>query len=537
MITENGGIYLGKSNTNAPLLLKYANRHGLIAGATGTGKTLTLQGLAEAFSQAGVPVFIADVKGDLSGLAAAGVDKPPLVNRAKEIGFSLDYTAFPAIFWDVFGKNGHPMRTTISEMGPLMLSRLLELNDTQEGVLNIAFRVADEQSLLLLDLDDLRAMLNHVSENAATISATYGNISAASVAAIQRGLLTLESQGGKQLFGEPALQIADLMKQAPGGLGAINILSAETLMQSPKLYSTLLLWLLSELFENMPEAGDLDKPKLVFFFDEAHLLFDDAPKALIDKIEQLVRLIRSKGVGVYFITQNPADIPDTVLGQLNNRFQHALRAYTPKEQKSLRAAADSFRENPAFKTLDAISELAVGEALVSVLDTKGIPTMVERVLIRPPLSRVGPLSAQERADTIAHSPLAGVYEATINRESAYELLHGKVSGTVQVTASTHTLVSKAATPGAATAGSLWGTVATAAAAVATTAATGVAAGAVRSVMGGGRATSNLPTGTARGMRVSKNDSTVEAIGKTVMRTATQQVGRQIARGILGALLK
>ncbi len=539
MILRNGGIYLGKhANGDALLLLKYANRHGLIAGATGTGKTVTLQALAEGFSQAGVPVFIADVKGDLSGLAAAGADKPPLVNRAKEIGFSLDYAAFPTMFWDVFGKNGHPMRTTISEMGPLMLSRLLELNDTQEGVLNIAFRVADEQGLLLLDFDDLRAMLAHVSENAATISAEYGNIAPASIAAIQRGLLTLETQGGKNFFGEPALNINDFMKLAPNGTGAVNILSAETLMQSPKLYSTMLLWLLSELFETMPEAGDLDKPKLVFFFDEAHLLFDEAPKALIDKIEQLVKLIRSKGVGVYFITQNPADIPDSVLAQLSNRVQHALRAYTPKEQKGVKAAAESFRENAAFKTEAAITELGIGEALFSVLDAKGIPTIVERTLIRPPLSRVGPLTADERAQAIAGSPLAGVYDELVNRESAYEILKGKVAGDAKATAQQEAAPAIAEAKSAGGMGGMWGAIGTAAAAVATSAATGIAAGAVRSAMGGGRrSTSNLPTGSARGMRVKKGDSTVEAIGKTMMRTATQTVGRQIARGILGALLK
>ena len=528
-ILSNGGIYLGKhASGGATLLLKYANRHGLIAGATGTGKTLTLQGMAEGFSQAGVPVFIADVKGDLSGLAAAGAEKAPLTARAKEIGFSLDYAAFPTIFWDVFGKNGHPMRTTISEMGPLMLSRLLELNDTQEGVLNITFRVADEQGLMLLDLDDLRAMLTHVSENAATISAQYGNITPQSIAAIQRGLLTLESQGGKLFFGEPALNIADLMKLAPNGTGAVNVLAADTLMQSPKLYSTMLLWLLSELFETMPEAGDLDKPKLVFFFDEAHLLFDEAPKALVDKIEQLVKLIRSKGVGVYFITQNPADIPDAVLAQLSNRVQHALRAYTPKEQKGVKAAAESFRENPAFDTKKAITELGIGEALVSLLDAKGIPTVVERTLIRPPLSRVGPLNAQERANAIAQSPIAGVYDELVNRESAYELLNGKVQGTASVAANASSNTG---------AGGMWGTLASAATAVAATAATGVATGAVKRAMGG-KGTGYIATGgTARGMRVNKNDSTVEAIGKNILRAATQQAGRQIARGILGALLK
>ncbi len=513
MIVENSSIYLGTGTTPQHLLLKYANRHGLIAGATGTGKTLTLQGLAEGFSQAGVPVFIADVKGDLSGLAAAGSDKAPLVARAREIHFSLDYTAFPAIFWDVFGKNGHPLRTTISEMGPLMLARLLELNDTQEGILTIVFRVADDEGLLLLDLDDLRAMLTHVSENAAAISAQYGNITTASIAAIQRALLTLESQGGKNLFGEPGLNITDLMKLAPNGTGAVNILAAETLLQAPKLYSTLLLWLLSELFETMPEAGDLDKPKLVFFFDEAHLLFDDAPKALVDKIEQLVRLIRSKGVGVYFITQNPADIPEAVLGQLSNRVQHALRAYTPKDQKGVRAAAETFRENPAFKTADAITELAVGEALISLLDAKGVPTMVERVLVRPPLSRVGPLSAAERAEAIAHSPIAGLYEQQVNRESAYERLKGTATPA----------------PVATSAGGIWGTLAAAA--------TGVASQAANAAVtnNGGRASYLHATPPRKAGR--QPDSALEVVGKSILRAAGSQAGRQLARGLLGALLK
>lgn len=520
MIVENGGIYLGNGDAPIHLLLKYANRHGLIAGATGTGKTLTLQGLAEGFSQAGVSVFIADVKGDLSGLAAAGADKPPLVERAKQIAFPLNYTACPAIFWDVFGKSGHPLRGTISEMGPLMLSRLLDLNDTQEGILTIAFRVADDEGLLLLDLDDLRAMLTHVSENAAAISTQYGNITAASVAAIQRALMTLESQGGKQLLGEPALNIQDLLKTAPNGAGAINILAAETLMQSPKLYSTLLLWLLSELFETMPEAGDLDKPKLVFFFDEAHLLFSDAPKALVDKIEQLVRLIRSKGVGVYFITQNPADIPDDVLGQLSNRVQHALRAYTPKDQKGVKAAAQTFRANPKFKTEDAIMELAVGEALVSVLDAKGIPTMVERTLIRPPISRVGPITPAERAEAIAHSPIAGVYEAVVNRESAYERLRGQVQAAPAA-------ASGAAVAGAQSSGSIWGTLASAATAAIAPQATAAA--------GGGGKASYLNAAPKRGGR--QPDSAIEIIGKSILRSAGSSAGRQIARGLLGALLK
>lgn len=504
-VVDSGGIYLGQADAPQRLLLKYANRHGLISGATGTGKTLSLQGLAEGFSQAGVPVFIADVKGDLSGLAAAGVDKPPLVERAKLIGFPLDYRPCPAVFWDVFGQNGHPVRTTISEMGPLMLSRLLDLNDTQEGVLTIAFTVADSEGLLLLDLDDLRAMLAHLSENAAQYSAQYGNVSAASVGAIQRALLTLESQGGKHLFGEPALAIADLLRVAPNGHGAVNIMSAETLMQTPKLYATLLLWLLSELFEDLPEVGDLEKPKLVFFFDEAHLLFNDAPKALLEKIEQLVRLIRSKGVGVYFITQNPADIPPNVLGQLSNRVQHALRAFTPQDQKGVRAAAQTFRANPAFSTEDAITTLGVGEALVSVLDAKGSPTIVQKTLIRPPLSLVGPIAATLRTTIIDKSPLKGTYDQQINRESAYELL-----------------AAKAQQGSASDAGGIWGTLST-----------------VASTISGGEARS---TGTYTPRPVARPtgrqpESMFATMTKSVIRAAGSQIGRQVVRGLLGAMLK
>lgn len=514
-VLQNGSIYIGQSDQQQNLLLKYANRHGLIAGATGTGKTLTLQGLAEAFSEAGVAVFIADVKGDLSGLAAAGADKAPLVERAKFINFPLSYKPCPAIFWDMFGKKGHPVRTTISEMGPLMLARLLELNDTQEGVLNIAFTVADKEGLLLLDMDDLRAMLTHLSENAPTYSAQYGNVSAASVAAIQRSLLSLESQGGKLLFGEPALQIADLMKVAPNGQGAVNILAAETLMQTPKLYSTLLLWLLSELFEDLPEVGDMDKPKLVFFFDEAHLLFNDAPKALVEKIEQLVRLIRSKGVGVYFITQNPADIPSNVLGQLSNRFQHALRAFTPQDQKGVKAAAQTFRPNPAFKTEEAITTLGVGEALVSVLDAKGSPTIVQKTLIRPPLSLVGPISDAQREGIITQSPVKGVYDEALNRESAYEILSGRVT--------------EQAAPAAATdAGGLWGSL--------TAAVGGVAASQpVRAAAGGG---SFQGVSTAAKRTAGRQpDSLITTMTKSVIRSAGSQIGRQIVRGLIGSMLK
>ncbi len=416
------GVYLGKGEAPQNILLKYGNRHGLIAGATGTGKTVTLQDIAEGFSKSGVPVFISDIKGDLSGLAAAGQGKEVFLKRAAEIGFEYKPEAFPVIFWDIFGAKGHPIRTTISEMGPMLLARLMDLNDTQEGVLNIAFAVADKQGLLLLDMDDLRSMLKYLSENAKEIGAEYGNVAPATVAAIQRELLVLEQQGARKLFGEPALQLADLLRTSLDGRGNINILSAEALMQKPALYSTFMLWLLAELFENMPEVGDMEKPRLVFFFDEAHLLFSEAPKILVEKVEQLVKLIRSKGVGVYFITQNPQDIPNGVLAQLGNRVQHALRAFTPQETKAVKAAAQSFRENPNFKTEEVITNLAVGEALVSTLDEKGIPTIVERTLIRPPLSFVGPIDDATRATVIQKSPVNGLYEREMNRESAHEML-------------------------------------------------------------------------------------------------------------------
>lgn len=418
-----GDILIGKSGTKPEmLLLNRANRHGLVTGATGTGKTVTLQVLAEGFSNAGVPVFAADIKGDLSGLSQPGDGKAPFVNRAKEIGVEYVPDRFPTIFWDVFGEEGHPVRATISEMGPLLLARLLDLNDTQEGVLNIAFRMADEQGLLLLDLKDLRAMLTYVAENATSLSAQYGNVSKQSVGAIQRQLLVLENQRGGDFFGEPALEISELMRTDREGRGVVNILSATKLMDNPRLYSTFLLWLLSELFEELPEVGDLDKPKLVFFFDEAHLLFDEAPKALVDLVERVVRLIRSKGVGVYFVTQNPLDVPDQVLAQLGNRIQHALRAFTPRDQKAVRAAADTFRQNPAFSTEEAITSLGVGEALVSTLDAKGAPGMVEKTLIAPPSGRVGPATDAERQAIIAASPVRGRYDHPIDRESAYEML-------------------------------------------------------------------------------------------------------------------
>ncbi|MDQ4135599.1 MAG: DUF853 domain-containing protein, partial [Pseudomonadota bacterium] len=390
-MSEDGTILIGKSTKPEVLHLKLANRHGLITGATGTGKTVTLQVLAEGFSNAGVPVFASDIKGDLSGIAAPGQGKDVFVKRAKEIGVDYVPDRFPTVFWDLFGEQGHRVRTTISEMGPLLLARLLDLNETQEGVLNIVFRIADEQGLLLLDLKDLRALLQLVADNAKELTTAYGNVSKATIGTIQRQLLVLENQGGEAFLGEPALDIRDLMKTDRDGRGIVNILAADRLMSNPRLYATFLLWLMSELFEELPEVGDLDKPKLVFFFDEAHLLFNDAPQALLEAVERVVRLIRSKGVGVYFITQNPADVPESVLAQLGNRVQHALRAFTPRDQKAVRVAAQTFRQNPAFDTETAITELGVGEALVSTLEGKGAPSLVERSLIAPPMAQVGPI--------------------------------------------------------------------------------------------------------------------------------------------------
>ncbi len=414
------------------LLLKYANRHGLVAGATGTGKTVTLQIMAEGFASAGVPVFLSDVKGDLSGIARAGSEAFKLhdafTERAGTIGFEdYAYEAFPVTFWDLFGQQGHPIRTTVSEMGPLLLSRLLELTNAQEGVLNIAVRVADEEGMPLLDLKDLQAMLVWLGKNKSELSLRYGNISTASIGAIQRQLLVLENQGGAQFFGEPALELTDIMRTDPDGRGRINILAADKLMSAPRLYATSLLWLLSELFEELPEVGDPDKPRLVFFFDEAHLLFDDAPKALVDKVEQVARLIRSKGVGVYFVTQNPADVPEDILGQLGNRIQHALRAFTAKDRKQLKQASQTYRDNPRFSTEDAIREVGVGEAVTSMLQSKGAPGVVERTLIRPPSSQLGPITAAQRQDVINSSPIAGKYEALKDRDSAYEILRGRAA--------------------------------------------------------------------------------------------------------------
>ena len=412
------------SRTELFMLPGLANRHGLIAGATGTGKTVTLQSLAHSFSSIGVPVFMADVKGDLAGIAKAGGGNARVDERIKLLNLDVKFEACPVAFWDVFGKSGHPVRATISDMGPLLLSRMLNLNDIQEGVLNLLFKIADDNGLLLLDAKDLRAMLQHIGDNSAQFQTEYGNISAASVGAIQRELLILENQGAGQFFGEPMLDIADLM-QTDGGKGVINVLAADKLMNSPKLYATFLLWMLAELFEHLPEVGDPEKPRLVFFFDEAHLLFTDAPKQLLTKIEQVVRLIRSKGVGVYFVTQNPLDIPESVLGQLSNRVQHALRAFTPKDQKAVKAAAETMRANPKLNTAQVIMELEVGEALVSVLDEKGRPGMVERAFVVPPGSHLGPLEDAERRKVIQSSTIYGHYEKAVDRESAYEKLKGR----------------------------------------------------------------------------------------------------------------
>ena len=411
------------------LLLDYGNRHGLIAGATGTGKTVTLQVLAEGFSAAGVPVFLADVKGDLAGLSRPGstADKrhEAFTKRAATIGLDLQYRAFPVTFWDLFGQQGHPIRTTVADMGPLLLSRLMELTEPQEGVLNIAFRLSDEEGLPLLDLKDLQALLVFIGENAGPIGLRYGNISAATVGSIQRRLLVLENQGGALLFGEPALDLGDLMAVDASGAGRINILASDKLMASPRLYATFLLWMLSELFEMLPEVGDPEKPKLVFFFDEAHLLFKDAPKALIDKVEQVARLIRSKGVGVYFISQNPDDVPENILGQLGNRVQHALRAFTARDQKALRLAAQTYRDNPRFSTEEAIRDVGTGEAVTSFLEAKGAPGIVERTLVRPPFSQAGPIDPAERAAVIAASPFAGKYDVAIDRDSAFEMMRAR----------------------------------------------------------------------------------------------------------------
>jgi DNA helicase HerA-like ATPase len=426
---KTNSVIVGKSSKYEVLDLHFANRHGLVAGATGTGKTVSLQVLAEGLSKAGVSVFAADIKGDLSGIAAEGEMKDALVERAKSMGLNYQPDEYPVVFWDVFGEQGHPVRATISEMGPLLLARLLQLNDTQEGVLNIAFRVADEQGLALLDLKDLRAILGLVADHAAELQKTYGNVSPATVGTVQRQLLVLENQGANSFFGEPALDLADFLRTDRDGRGIINVLAADKLIANPRLYATFLLWLLSELFEKLPEVGDPEKPKLVFFFDEAHLLFNDAPKPLLEKIDQVVRLVRSKGVGVYLVTQNPLDVPETVLAQLGNRVQHALRAFTPRDQKSVRAAADTFRPNKDLDTAKAITELGKGEALVSFLEGNGVPSIVQRTMIRPPSARIGPVTDAERKAVIAKSPVKGKYDTPVDSESAYEILQKRMQNT------------------------------------------------------------------------------------------------------------
>ena len=429
MLTKQGQLLIAKNDAESLAILpEMANRHGVITGATGTGKTVSLQVIAESMSALGIPVFITDIKGDVSGIAKAGSDNPKITKRVEDMKLADEGYSFqgcPVCFWDIFGKDGHPLRTTISDMGPLLLSRILDLNDTQAGVLQLVFRIADDNGLLLLDLKDIRKMTEYVGEKRAEFSRTYGNIATPTLGAIQRGLLSLEEQGGDIFFGEPALDVHDLIQRSKGK-GVVNIMAADRLMQSPRIYAAFLLWLLSELYETLPEAGDLEQPKLVLFFDEAHLLFSNAPKALLEKIEQVVRLIRSKAVGVYFITQSPADIPETVLAQLGNRVQHALRAYTPKEQKAVRAAAEAFRPNPAFKTEDAITTLGVGEALVSLLDGKGAPGVVEKASMLPPESQIGPITADERQELIKKSLLYGQYERVVDRESAYEKLSARV---------------------------------------------------------------------------------------------------------------
>jgi len=491
------GIFLGKGDLPITLALNFANRHGLIAGATGTGKTVSLQVMAEGFSRHGVPVFMADVKGDLSGISKPGDANPKLVERAKKVGME-DYgpEGFPVVFWDIFGEQGHPIRATISEMGPLLIARILELNEIQEGVLNVAFKVADDNGLLLLDLKDLRSLLNFVAENAGELMNTYGNVSKTSVATILRAILMLEQQGGEKLFGEPALVLKDLMRADSRSYGQVNVLVANKLMEHPRLYATFMLWLMSELFEELPEVGDLDKPLLVFFFDEAHLLFDEAPKILLERIEKVVRLIRSKGVGIYFISQNPLDIPETILGQLGNRVQHALRAFTPRDEKAVRTAAQTFRQNPKLDTALAITELNVGEALVSMLESSGAPSVVQRALMAPPSSRIGAITTEERRKIINSSPLFGKYEDSIDRESAYEQLKSRSS--------------RSLSRGKGEAGN-------------------DRKGPVQSEQGWGLP--DIFTGTGR------KDSVIEAMAKSAARSLGSSLGRQIVRGILGSIFK
>lgn len=511
------GIFIGGGGqdygTAQHLNLGYANRHGLVAGATGTGKTVTLQILAEGFSNAGVPVFLSDVKGDLSGLAKSGSDThklhTPFTERAEKIGFTdYVYEAFPVTFWDIFGEQGHPVRTTVAEMGPLLLSRLLELSEAQEGIINIAFRLADEEGLPLLDLKDLQALLVWIGENKAALSLRYGNVATSSIGAIQRRLLVLENQGGAGLFGEPALALSDIMRTTSEGRGQINILASDKLMGAPGLYATFLLWLLSELFEELPEVGDPDKPKLVFFFDEAHLLFDDAPKALVDKVEQVARLIRSKGVGVYFITQNPADVPEDILGQLGNRIQHALRAFTAKDRKELRMAAETYRENPSFDTEAAIREVGVGEAVTSMLQRKGVPGIVERTLIRPPSSQLGPITKAERAQIVAGSEMEIKYADPIDRASAYEILKKRADQAAEEAAKAEEAAEEASAQ-------------------------------IREFNAGRRYSGKgVPRSTSRRSSTKRTqDSLGSAVATAVLKELKGTTGRRIVRGILGGLFK
>ena len=541
---QGGAVLIGIGAEPSLLHLALANRHGLVAGATGTGKTITLQTLAEGLSRAGVPVFVADVKGDLAGLSQAGEPKPKIEARARELGLDgFAYAAAPVVLWDLFGQQGHPIRATVAEMGPLLLARLLDLNETQEGVLAIAFKLADDEGLLLLDFKDLTAMLREVAERADELTTIYGNVSKASVGAIQRRLLTLEQEGGEHFFGEPALELADLLLVTQEGQGAVNILAADKLMQGPRLYATFLLWLLSELFEELPEVGDQDKPKLVFFFDEAHLLFRDAPKALVEKVEQVVRLIRSKGVGVYFVTQNPLDVPATVLGQLGNRVQHALRAFTPSEQKAVRAAADTFRPNPSFSTSSVITELAVGEALVSTLQPDGTPSVVDRVKVCPPGSRLGPITPEERQAVRVQSPIGDKYDQDVDRESAYEILAGRAT-TVAEEAAPQPAWGSGNAPRRG-GGNPWGTTPRRATREARQeadpprrrrrAATPTNEASSASYGAGGMLGDILSGGGGR------RQGMAEVVAKSVARSVSSQVGRQvgtaIVRGILGSILK
>ena len=535
-MTDIASIFVGQvTGSKGPkgrldLLLARANRHGLIAGATGTGKTATLQGLAEGFAAAGVPVFLADVKGDLSGISQEARVDDRLGQRIRDMGIAdFEAAGAPVIFWDLFGRQGHPVRATISDLGPLLLGRLMNLNEVQSGVLNLAVTVADEQGLLLLDLKDLRALLVFISEHAAELQASHGNVNPASIGAIQRALLMLEQQGAQSFFGEPMLDIADLMRADGRGRGYVNVLAADKLMQSPQLYAVFLLWLLSELYENLPEVGDLPKPKLVLFFDEAHLLFRDAPKALVDKVEQVVLLIRSKGVGVFFVTQNPLDIPDSVLGQLGNRIQHALRAYTPKDQKAVRAAAETFRANPKLNTEKVIQELGVGEALVSLLDDKGAPGIVQRTMIRPPQSRLGPANAGERAAVMTASPVAGIYDQTIDRDSAYERLTGRVAGPAPSSAPTSPASAAGAGTGKWGRGPLPPTRPTQSAPAEGGGIGGTLGSVLGDMLGGGQQPA------PRGGR--QPQSVGAMVGKAVVRSIATQIGRQIIRGVLGSILK